>query len=32
VIAVVIIHLTWESWQAISGTDPGEMLDGHDGH
>jgi cation diffusion facilitator family transporter len=27
VITVVILHITWESWQTISTTDPGEMLD-----
>jgi cation diffusion facilitator family transporter len=30
VITVVILRITWESWQTISSTDPGEMLDEHD--
>jgi hypothetical protein len=30
VITLVILHITWESWQTISKTDPGEMLDEHD--
>jgi cation diffusion facilitator family transporter len=30
VITLVILHITWESWQTISNTDPGEMLDEHD--
>ena len=29
VITVVILRITWESWQTISNTDPGEMLDDH---
>lgn len=29
VITLVILHITWESWQTISKTDPGEMLDEH---
>lgn len=32
VITLVILHITWESWQTISNTNPGEMLDEHDGH
>src|SRR5947208_5102171 len=27
VITLVILHITWESWQTISGTDPGEIVD-----
>jgi hypothetical protein len=27
VVALVIVRITWESWQAIFSTDPGEMLD-----
>jgi len=27
VITLVILHITWESWQTISKTEPGEMLD-----
>jgi cation diffusion facilitator family transporter len=27
VITLVILHITWESWQTISRTEPGEMLD-----
>ena len=27
IITLVILHITWESWQTISSTDPGEMLD-----
>jgi cation diffusion facilitator family transporter len=30
VITLVILHITWESWQTISKADPGEMLDEHD--
>jgi divalent metal cation (Fe/Co/Zn/Cd) transporter len=30
VITLVILHITWGSWQTISKTDPGEMLDEHD--
>lgn len=30
VITLVILHITWESWQTISTTDPGEMLDDHE--
>ena len=30
IITLVILHITWESWQTISNTDPGEMLDAHD--
>jgi cation diffusion facilitator family transporter len=26
-ITLVILHITWESWQTISKTEPGEMLD-----
>jgi cation diffusion facilitator family transporter len=29
IITLVILHITWESWQTISHTDPGEMLDEH---
>ena len=29
VITLVILRITWESWQTISKTDPGEMLDEH---
>ena len=29
VITLVILRITWESWQTISKTDPGEMLDDH---
>jgi cation diffusion facilitator family transporter len=29
VITLVILHITWESWQTISSGDPGEMLDEH---
>jgi cation diffusion facilitator family transporter len=29
VITLVILHITWESWQTISRNDPGEMLDEH---
>jgi cation diffusion facilitator family transporter len=32
VITLVILHITWQSWQTISNSDPGEMLDEHDGH
>jgi divalent metal cation (Fe/Co/Zn/Cd) transporter len=32
VITLVILRITWESWQTISNTEPGEMLDEHDGH
>ncbi|MHB8659528.1 MAG: cation diffusion facilitator family transporter [Solirubrobacteraceae bacterium] len=32
VITLVILHITWESWQTISNTNPGEMLDEHDEH
>jgi cation diffusion facilitator family transporter len=32
VITLVILQITWESWQTISNTNPGEMLDEHDGH
>jgi cation diffusion facilitator family transporter len=28
-ITVVIFRITWESWQTIRSTDPGEMLDDH---
>ena len=28
-ITVVILRITWESWQTIRSTDPGEMLDDH---
>ena len=27
VITLVILHITWESWQMMSGTDPGEIVD-----
>jgi cation diffusion facilitator family transporter len=27
IITLVILHITWESWQTISKTEPGEMLD-----
>jgi len=27
---IVILHITWESWQTISNTEPGEMLDPSD--
>ncbi len=27
VITFVILHITWESWQTISNTDPGDMVD-----
>ena len=27
IITLVILRITWESWQTISSTDPGEMLD-----
>jgi len=27
IITLVILHITWESWQTISKTDPGEMLE-----
>jgi len=27
IITLVIVHITWESWQTISKTEPGEMLD-----
>jgi cation diffusion facilitator family transporter len=30
-ITLVILRITWESWQTISSTEPGEMLDDH-GH
>jgi divalent metal cation (Fe/Co/Zn/Cd) transporter len=29
-ITLVIVRITWESWQTIRSTDPGEMLDEHD--
>ena len=29
-ITLVILRITWESWQTIRTTDPGEMLDDHD--
>ena len=29
VITLVILRITWESWQTISKTEPGEMLDEH---
>jgi cation diffusion facilitator family transporter len=32
IITLVILHITWESWQTISSTDPGEMLDPQDEH
>ncbi len=32
VITLVILHITWESWQTISNSDPGEMLDEDDRH
>jgi cation diffusion facilitator family transporter len=28
-ITLVILRITWESWQTISSTEPGEMLDDH---
>jgi divalent metal cation (Fe/Co/Zn/Cd) transporter len=28
-ITTVILRITWESWQTISTTDPGDMLDDH---
>jgi len=31
-ITVVILQITWQSWQTISSSDPGEMLDDHDEH
>jgi len=31
VITLVIVHITWESWHTVSRTDPGEMLDEHQG-
>jgi cation diffusion facilitator family transporter len=31
-ITLVILHITWESWQTISKTQPGEMLDEHEAH
>ena len=30
IITLVILRITWESWQTISSTDPGEMLDDHE--
>jgi cation diffusion facilitator family transporter len=30
IITLVILHITWESWQTISKTEPGEMLEEHD--
>ena len=30
IITLVILHITWESWQTISKTEPGEMLDDTD--
>jgi cation diffusion facilitator family transporter len=30
VITLVILHITWESWQTISHSNPGEMLDHHE--
>jgi cation diffusion facilitator family transporter len=30
VITLVILRITWQSWQTISSTDPGEMLDEHE--
>jgi len=32
VITVVILRITWESWQTISNSDPGEMVDDREGH
>jgi cation diffusion facilitator family transporter len=32
IITLVILHITWESWQTISNTNPGEMLDNHEPH
>jgi len=26
-ITLVILHISWESWQTISHTEPGDMLD-----
>jgi hypothetical protein len=26
-ITLVILHITWESWQTILSTEPGEMLE-----
>jgi cation diffusion facilitator family transporter len=31
-ITLVILRITWESWQTISKTQPGEMLDEHEAH
>jgi cation diffusion facilitator family transporter len=31
IITAVILRITWESWHTISTTDPGEMLDEHEG-
>jgi len=31
-ITLVILQITWQSWQTISSSDPGEMLDDHDEH
>ncbi len=30
VVTIVILRITWESRQAISSSDPGEMLDDHE--
>jgi len=27
IITLVILHITWKSWQTISKTEPGEMFD-----
>ena len=32
VITIVILRITWESWQTISSADPGEMLDDDERH
>ena len=29
IITLVILHVTWEAWQTISKTEPGEMLEHH---
>ena len=29
VITLVILRITWQSWQTVSRTEPGEMLDAH---
>jgi divalent metal cation (Fe/Co/Zn/Cd) transporter len=30
VIALVILHITWQSWRTVSQTEPGELVDERD--